>query len=156
MKRKYACLLLKCLNLKENDYLFISIPKHISGFKNILLEECKKFNLKEVYVDEIDEYKKHDLMKYMDQENINKHPMFDSSIYNKYAKLDAAFLFVRSMIPSLMSDIEPIKIKETIKEKKSTKKEKNVMSKASERMLTNTASSFGRKLGNSLFKKLFK
>lgn len=46
--------------------------------------------------------------------------------------------------------------KETIKEKKSTKKEKNVMSKASERMLTNTASSFGRKLGNSLFKKLFK
>lgn len=46
--------------------------------------------------------------------------------------------------------------KETVKEKKTTKKEKNVMSKASERMLTNTASSFGRKLGNSLFKKLFK
>ena len=122
MKRKYAYLLLKCLNLKENDYLFISIPKHISGFKKILLEECKKFNLKEVYVDEIDEYKKHDLMKYMDQENINKHPMFDSSIYNKYAKLDAAFLFVRSMIPSLMSDIEPIKIKETIKHRQETEK----------------------------------
>ena len=122
MKRKYAYLLLKCLNLKENDYLFISIPKHISGFKNILLEECKKFNLKEVYVDEIDEYKKHDLMKYMDQENINKHPMFDSSIYNKYAKLDAAFLFVRSMIPSLMSDIEPVKIKETIKHRQETEK----------------------------------
>ena len=46
--------------------------------------------------------------------------------------------------------------KDTVKEKKTTKKEKNVMSKASERMLTNTASSFGRKLGNSLFKKLFK
>lgn len=46
--------------------------------------------------------------------------------------------------------------KENVKEKKTTKKEKNVMSKASERMITNTASSFGRKLGNSLFKKLFK
>ena len=46
--------------------------------------------------------------------------------------------------------------KDTVKEKKTTKKEKNIMSKASERMLTNTASSFGRKLGNSLFKKLFK
>ena len=46
--------------------------------------------------------------------------------------------------------------KNTVKEKKTTKKEKNIMSKASERMLTNTASSFGRKLGNSLFKKLFK
>ena len=45
---------------------------------------------------------------------------------------------------------------ETVKEKKTTKKEKTVMNKASERMITNTASSFGRKLGNSLFKKLFK
>lgn len=44
--------------------------------------------------------------------------------------------------------------KET-KNKKTTAK-KSTMEKATERMITNTASSFGRKLGNSLFKNLFK
>ena len=44
---------------------------------------------------------------------------------------------------------EPLK-KTTAKAKKST------MEKATERVITNTASSFGRKLGNSLFKNLFK
>lgn len=44
---------------------------------------------------------------------------------------------------------EPLK-KTTAKTKKST------MEKATERVITNTASSFGRKLGNSLFKNLFK
>lgn len=122
LKRKYAKLLLDCLNLHEDDYLFISIPKHISSFKNILLNEAKKRNLKDIYVEEIDEYKKHDLLKNLDQENINKHPMFDSSIYNKYAKLDAAFLFVKSMIPNLMNDIEQKKIKDTIQHRLETEK----------------------------------
>lgn len=113
LKRKYAHLLLDCLNLKENDYLFISIPKICCDFKNILIEEAKSYHLKDVFIDEIDSFKKHDLLKNIDQENIYKHPYFDASIYNKYAKLDAAFLFVRSMIPNLMDDIEPEKIKKT-------------------------------------------
>lgn len=122
LKRKYAKLLLECLNLKENDYLFISIPKHVSSFKKILLSEAEKLNLKEIYVEEIDQYKKHDLLKTLDQENINKHPLFDSSIYNKYAKLDAAFLFVRSMIPNLMNDIPKKKMQDTIKHSLETEK----------------------------------
>ena len=36
------------------------------------------------------------------------------------------------------------------------KTKKSTMGKATERVITNTASSFGRKLGNSLFKNLFK
>lgn len=41
-------------------------------------------------------------------------------------------------------------------EDKKTTKKKTTMNKATERMINNTASSFGRKLGNSLFKNLFK
>ena len=52
-------------------------------------------------------------------------------------------------------------IKKKTEEKESTirktpKTKKSTMEKATERMITNTASSFGRKLGNSLFKGLFK
>lgn len=55
--------------------------------------------------------------------------------------------------------LKNIKVKTEEKEptkKKTSKAKKSTMEKATERMITNTASSFGRKLGNSLFKGLFK
>lgn len=111
--RKYADLLLKCVRAEDKRYLFIDIPNFLSDFKDILLDVAKDYNLDEVYVYETDPFVKHDLMKKLDQENINKHPMFNKSIFNKYAKLDAAFIFIESMVPDLMSDIDPEKIKNT-------------------------------------------
>ena len=105
-KREYAKLLLKCLKLENKDYLFVQIPTFLSDFKEILLEESKNFNLKEVYFYEIDYFKKKELIEYLDEENIYKHPMFNLSIFNKYAKLDAAFLFIDSMVPHLMDGID--------------------------------------------------
>ena len=105
-KRRYAKLLLECLKLENKDYLFVQIPTFLSDFKEILLEESKNFNLKEVYFYEIDPFKKKELIEYLDEENIYKHPMFNLSIFNKYAKLDAAFLFIDSMVPHLMDGIE--------------------------------------------------
>lgn len=122
LKRKYAHLLLDCLNLKKGDYLFVSIPAFATEFKKLIIEEAEYFGLKDIYFDEVDSYKKHDLLKKLDQENINKHPYFDASIYNKYAKLDAGFLFIRSMIPKLMDDIDPKKIKATTEHTLETQK----------------------------------
>lgn len=122
LKRKYAHLLLDCLNLKKGDYLFVSIPAFATEFKKLINEEAEYFGLKDIYFDEVDSYKKHDLLKKLDQENINKHPYFDASIYNKYAKLDAGFLFIRSMIPKLMDDIDPKKIKATTEHTLETQK----------------------------------
>lgn len=122
MKSKYACLLLKALNLKNKKYLFIEIPTFLNDFKDLLLDAAKEYDLREVYVHEVDTFKKHDLMKSLDQENINKHPLFDYSIMNKYAKLDAAFLFIQSMVPNLMDDIESKVISETSKHIRSTEK----------------------------------
>ena len=48
------------------------------------------------------------------------------------------------------------KEKEEPLKKTRAKAKKSTMEKATERVITNTASSFGRKLGNSLFKNLFK
>lgn len=121
-KYKYAKLLLECLKVKDKKYLFVDIPDYLDDFKDILERVSKEYDLNEVYFDVTDPFKKHDLMLNLDQENINKHPMFDKSIYNKYAKLDAAFLFIESMIPDLMSDVDPDKIKNTAKHARSTQK----------------------------------
>ncbi len=121
-KRKYARLLLQCLKLEDKDYLFVSMPSFLEEFKNLIEEEAESFGLKEVYFDIIDPFKKHDLLRDLDQENINKHPLFDHDIYNKYAKLDAAFLFISSMVPDLMNDIDPKKIKDTTQYTRSTEK----------------------------------
>ncbi len=112
-KEKYAKLLLQCLCLEKKDYLFVRIPNYLSEFKEYLEKAATEYPLKGVYFDVTDPLKKHELMKTLDQENINKHPLFDHAIYNKYAKLDAAFLFIQSMIPDLMNDIDPKKMKET-------------------------------------------
>lgn len=120
MKEKYAKLLLQALNLKEKKYLFIELPSFLSEFKELLLRASEEYDLREVYVSEKDVFKRHELLVSLDQENINKHPLFDESIKNKYAKLDAAFLFIQSMVPNLMDDVPPKKISDTTKHIRST------------------------------------
>ena len=48
--------------------------------------------------------------------------MFDKSIFNKYAKLDAAFLFIQSMIPGLMDDVDSNILKNTSLHMRKTQK----------------------------------
>lgn len=121
-KEKYAKLLLQALKLEDKKYLFIQLPSFLSDFKDLLLKEAEHYDLRDIYVDEQDVFKKHELLFNLDQENINKHPFFDKSIFNKYAKLDAAFLFIQSMVPNLMDDIDSKKISDTTKHIRSTQK----------------------------------
>lgn len=117
---KYAKLLLQAVKLEDKKYLFVDIPPFLDDFIACLKEAAKEYDLKDIYFHSVDPFKKHDLMLELDQENINKHPMFDLSIFNKYAKLDAAFLFIKSYIPNLMDDIDPKKIKDTQKHIRTT------------------------------------
>lgn len=120
---KYANLLLKCVGADKKRVLFVEIPEYLSDFKDVIDKVIKEYsNIEEVYFDVTDPFKKHDLLLNLDQENINKHPLFDRSIFNKYAKLDAAFLFINSMIPYLMDDIDPEKIKNTAIHMRETQK----------------------------------
>lgn len=77
-------------------------------------------------------------------------------LYGKYEEKLKYTSTYDILMEKMKNDNEETKkdLKET-KNKKSTAK-KTTMEKATERMITNTASSFGRKLGNSLFKNLFK
>lgn len=120
--KKYAELLLKCVKVEDKHYLFIEIPDFLRDFGDCLEAEAKKYHLREVHMEYYDSFKKHDLMKSLDQDEINRHPLFNREIYNKYAKLDAAFLFITSSIPDLMSDIPLQKIKDTTLYVRSTQK----------------------------------
>lgn len=111
--KEYAELLLKCVKLENKKYLFVEMPDYLEYFQELLSEEAKKYDLKEVHFEVFDPFKKHELLTTLDQENIYKHPLFDKSIFNKYAKLDAAFIFIESMIPNLMDDVDPEVIKNT-------------------------------------------
>lgn len=122
-KEKYAELLLKCLKLEEKKYLFVRIPDFLSDFTELIKKASEDYDLKEVHIEVEEPFKKHDLLKSLDQENINKHPLFDHKEYNRYAKLDAAFLFIQSMVPNLMDDIDSKKIKDTATHTRETERE---------------------------------
>lgn len=119
MIEKYIKLITQAVNVKDKKYVFINMPLFLNKYENIwrdILED------KELYFDYSDVFKKHDLMRDLDQESINKHPLFDASIYDEYAKLDAAFIFIESPVPGLMNDIDPEKIKNTAIYRRSTQK----------------------------------
>ena len=121
-KMKYAKLLLDCLNLSKKRYVFVEIPDFLDDFRECLEEASKSCELDGIHFEIVYPYKRHELMKNLDQENINKHPLFDKSIFDKYAKLDAAFLFIQSNIPGLMDDVDPEIMKNTTLYSRSTQK----------------------------------
>ena len=110
---EYAELLLKCVKLEDKRYLFVEIPNFLEDFIEILKEKASKYDLIDIHFEIYDPFKKHELLVTLDQEDIYKHPMFDKSIFDKYAKLDAAFIFIQSMIPGLMDDVDSEVIKNT-------------------------------------------
>lgn len=119
---EYAELLLKCVKLEDKKYLFVEIPCFLEDFIEILKDKASEYDLIDTHFEIIDPYKKHELLVTLDQENIYKHPMFDKSIFNKYAKLDAAFLFIQSMIPGLMDDVDSAILKNTSLHMRKTQK----------------------------------
>ena len=96
MIKKYAKLLLEALRVRDKKYLFIQLPSFLESLKTILLDEAKSYDLDDVYVYEVDVFKKHELLSYLDQENINKHP---TNIL-KYLFIVFVFLFtINKIIP---------------------------------------------------------
>lgn len=111
MEEKYIELLInKCTNLDENKVLFISYNKEIKEFVNKLVEYVKKMGVDDIYLEEEDKYKIHDILKTYSLEQIEKSPIFNKKIWDEYAKKGASFLMIETEMPHLMDDIDPKKI----------------------------------------------
>ena len=122
MDEKYIKLLInKCTNLKENKILFISYHKEIKYFIDKLVEYVKSIGVEDIYLDEEDIYKTHDILKSTTEEEINKSNYFDKSIWDEYAKKKASFLMFETEYPGLMDDIDSKLLALASKRKRETK-----------------------------------
>lgn len=122
MEEKYIELLInKCTNLDENKVLFISYNKEIKEFVNKLVEYVKKMGVDDIYLEEEDKYKIHDILKTYSLEQIEKSPIFNKKIWDEYAKKGASFLMIETEMPHLMDDIDPKKIGYAAKISRSSK-----------------------------------
>ena len=107
LQRKYADMILKvCLHVKEGQPLFISANSERIDFVRILASEAYKLGVKDIYFEIIDSYIKHDMLKYLDIEDLRKSNYFNNEIWNEYAKKGAAFVLLKTEMPDLMKDID--------------------------------------------------
>lgn len=111
MDLKYIKLLMdKCLVFEKSNSLLISFNKLNRDFVDKIVLYAKNMGIEDIYLEEIDFYYRHELLKKLSLDEIKKHEYFTSKMWNEYAKKDATFLYIESEMPGLMDDIEPEKI----------------------------------------------
>lgn len=108
---KYAKILLKeCLKLKKNQPLFISVNVERYDFARIVTNIAYELGSKDVYVELVDPYEKHNTLQYLSIEELKSHHLWNKAKWDEYAKKDAAFLMLVSETPGLMKDIPTDKV----------------------------------------------
>lgn len=130
MKEKYADLLLKrCLSLKSTDSLLINAPIDSIDFIRILTKKAYEIGIKDIYLDLEDEVLKYNELKYLSKEELKNSKFFNKSIFDEYAKRNAAFLMLCGENSDIMKDISKDKISYTgklLRESKPIFKEKEI------------------------------
>ena len=122
MDEKYIELLIeKCTELKTKKKLLIHYSEEIEEFIQKIIIKAKDLEVNDIYLDKFNLYKEHEILKNSTIEEINKHPYFDKSIWNTYAKKDACFLIFETEYPGVMDDIEPEKITAAAKRRRETR-----------------------------------
>ena len=124
MKEKYARVILEsCLKIEKNQPLFISYNIERKDFVDIVTKIATEIGITDIYYDEYDPYKKHDLLKELSVEELKETGLWNKEKWNEYAKKDSAFLMLASENPGLMKDIDSKKISEMVKYAQKTRKE---------------------------------
>ena len=120
---KYAELLLKKgLCIKKKQALVVNAPVESFDFIRVLTEIACKMGIKEIYYDWYDDELKHTMLKHYDAASIRKSTFWNKKIHDDYAKKDAAFLFLTSSNPSIMKDIDDLKLRVAAKHSLKTRK----------------------------------
>ena len=93
LQEKYAKVLLEsCLKMDKNQPLFITYNSEREDFVKILSEVAKSLGITDIYYDSQDPYKKHEALQELEVDELKKIPYWNKSIWNEYAKKNAAFL----------------------------------------------------------------
>ena len=109
---KYAHLILtKGLCINQNQPLLINAPIEAIEFVRVLTEVACELNIRDIYYDWTDEKLQHTQLKYFNEEEIKQSKFWNKSIYDEYAKKDAAILFLITTGNNIMKDIPSNKLK---------------------------------------------
>lgn len=123
MQEKYADILLNtCLRVEKDKPLFISFNIERIDFVRIVVSLAYKIGIKDIYLDVVDPYIKHDALINLNIDELKNHPYFNKSIWNEYAKKDAAFLMLASETPGLNEDIDSKKLNDIMTYSHETRK----------------------------------
>lgn len=109
--KKYANLLInRCLSVKPNQPLLISAPIECIDFVRVVATTALEAGVRDIHFDFTDDILKHEELKYLSNEELTNSKLFNKSIFDEYAKKDAAFLMLYGDDPDIMSDIDKAKI----------------------------------------------
>ena len=109
--KKYANLLInRCLSIKSNQPLLISAPVEAIDFIRVVATTALEAGVKDIYYDFTDDILKHEELKYLSKEELSNSKFFNKSIFDEYAKKNAAFLILYGNNPDAMLDIDKDKI----------------------------------------------
>ena len=124
LQEKYARVILEsCLKIEREQPLFISYNKERKDFVDIITKIAKEHGVTDIYYDESDPIKKHELLKSLSADELKETGLWNKEMWNVYGKKDAAFLMLTSEMPGLMKDIDSKKLSELIKYAQKTRKE---------------------------------
>lgn len=112
----------RCISLKKSKSVFISYYTYNEDFIQKLVNRLTNLGAKDIYLECIDPFYEHDLLKKMSIDEIKGSKYFDCSIYNKYARKRASFIFFVSPTPGLFNDVDDEKLAIASKIKSETKK----------------------------------
>ncbi len=111
MENEYIKLLIDgCLKVKKGDSLFISYDKINNEFVDKLVSYAKNKGIDDIYLDATNAFQIHDILNSSTKKEIEENPLFNSHIWDEYAKKKAHFLMFCSEIPNLMDDVDSEKI----------------------------------------------
>lgn len=130
---KYAKVLLEdCLKVEKGQPLFVSVNVERTDFARIINKTALTMGVKDIYIEMVDPYLKHEALKQLEIEELKKLNYWNKELWNVYAEKNAAFLMLASETPGLMKDIDTKKISAMTKYSYETRKKFDEMRDKSE------------------------
>ena len=105
LENKYVNLLIdRCLSFKNGKSLFINYFDDNEKFVEKLVTKAKSKGIDDIYLDRHNKEERHQKL-LQSVEEIKNDDYFDASIWDEYAKKDAAFLMLSTEFPGYFADI---------------------------------------------------
>ena len=105
LENKYVNLLIdRCLSFKNGKSLFINYFDDNEKFVEKLVTKAKSKGIDDIYLDRNDKEERHQKL-LQSVEEINNDDYFDASIWDEYAKKNAAFLMLSTEFPGYFADV---------------------------------------------------